>query len=319
MRVLTLFLIAGLVLAVTSQAWGIPADIPFRTSYIGPVTWHLSNWDEGTVYNGKLLNGSDAPLDTPISVAKLQKTGPGGTLAGKGDAWGVVRVETIFDAARTGPNSMTIGTTQLYGYGDQGTELVGLFYGRKDDTVTFHADGSQTIYSDPLGYVKDRVDLYIQPVGTAANWMTGMQGPNAALIAGKYPGIGTSLQSTLVLTGFVTPGFLNNGADGFLSTFTPSGNTGSGGFDMCITWDGGADLNLFHETPGIFPFMGGPGAPYTADVRLRGTITPTDSPLADPWLASTSDPAFMAVVPEPATMVLVALGGLGVLFGRKRK
>jgi hypothetical protein len=242
-------------------------------------------------------------------------SGPKGP-AGAGDAWGIVRVETIFNAAMTGPNSMTIGSTQLYNNGDSGTELVGVFYGRKDDTVTFNANGSQTIYSDPLGYLGDRVNLYLQPVGTAANWDTGMGGPGASGTAGVYPGIGGA-GATLVLTGHVTPGFTNGGADGTFSEFTPEGNTAEGTFGLCITWDGGTDLNRFAS--GIFPFLGGPGAPYDADARLRGTITPTISPSGDPWLDSTSDPMFMNVVPEPATLSLLALGGVGMLMRQWKK
>ncbi|MGB2755013.1 MAG: PEP-CTERM sorting domain-containing protein [Phycisphaerae bacterium] len=320
MRYCKLLLMCGMVLVLSSPTWAIPKNIPFQTAYDGPVSWHFSNWDEGRVYTGLLAGGL-----TPVTVnhvyapAELQSIAPVGPV-GAGDAWGIIRVETILNAIMTGPNSMTIGGTLLYTYGDSGTELAGLYYGRQDDQIIFNADGSQTIYSDPLGYYGDRVDLYIQPAGTAANWATGMAGPGASGAAGVYPNIGDDPDSTLVLTGYVTPGFFNGGTDGVFSKFTPAGNTGEGTYGLYLTWDGGTDLEHFGSptTAGIFPFLGGTGAPYDADARLKGFIDPTIYPVADPWLVSTSDPAFMNVVPEPATMVMLALGGAG-LFLRKRR
>lgn len=321
-RILLLLIVASMFLALSGPAWALSTNIPFRVGYGGPVSWHISNWDEGRVYTGLLTNGDPVTVGTVYTSAQLQSIAPKGP-AGVGDAWGIFRVETIFDAALTGPNSMTIGSTQLYGHGDEGTELVGIFYGRQDDTIVFNADGSQTINSDPLGYFGDRIDLYIQPVGTAANWINGMAGPGASAVAGTYPGIGDDPDSTLVLTGFITPGFSNGGLDGSFSNFTPQGATGEGTFGLYLTWDGGTDLNRFGSptTPGIFPFFGGPGAPFDADARLKGTISPTIFPLADPWLVNTSDPAFMYVtVPEPVTMagVLLGIGCLGRYIRRRR-
>jgi hypothetical protein len=306
-------------------------SIPFQVAYNGPVSFHLSDWDEGTLYTGKYSDGT--PVTTfgvPISASLLQKISPAKAIGGE-DAWGIVRVETIYNAALTGPNAMTIGSTLLYSKGDAGTELVGIFTGRKDDTVTFYSNGKQDIYSDPLGWTTDRITLYIQPDGTAdaafaAGWIGGMGGPNSRMVGGNYPGIGFDatntayLNSGVVLTGTVTPGFENGGLDGAYADFRPSGNTGTGTFDMYITWDGGTELNRFHSVPGIFPFMGGPGAPYTADAFLAGTIKATSVPSADPWLVSTSDPAYMYAVPEPVTMASMLLG-IGCLsrYIRKRR
>ena len=323
MRYCKLLLMCGMVLALSSPVWALSTTIPFQTAYVGPVSWHFSDWDEGRVYTGLLADNQ-----TPVTVGQvyapgdLQSIAPKGP-AGVGDAWGIMRVETIYNATLTGPNSMTIGSTLLYGYGDSGTELAGIFYGRQDDQIIFNADGSQTIYSDPLGYYGDRVDLYIQPAGTAANWATGMAGPGASGAAGVYPNIGDDPDSTLVLTGYVTPGFFNGGTDGVFSKFTPAGNTGEGTYGLYLTWDGGTDLNRFGSPawPGIFPFFGGPGAPFDADARLKGTISPTIYPLADPWLVNTSDPAFMYVaVPEPVTMagMLLGIGCLGSYLRKRR-
>ena len=63
----------------------------------------------------------------------------------------------------------------------------------------------------------------------------------------------------------------------------------------------------------------------TADIRLDWTLWPPGAvPVPPPvggvwWDLANSDPAAMTYVPEPATMVLVALGGLGVLCRRRHR
>jgi len=329
MKSMKLLLGVALLLALSGPVWATPTTIPFEQAYSGPTYWHISDWDDGSVYTGKLLDGvTAAPLDTPISASLLEKIPTAGP-QGVGDAWGIVSVDTINAATLSGPNNMSIDITKLlFKQGDAGVEVYGVFYGRKDDTVTFRSNGSQEIYSDPLGYVGERIDLYVQPLGTAAAWSTGMGGPAAATTAGFYPGIGTDATgnllpgATLVLTGYVQPGFENGGLDGVSSTFKPNGNSGTGTFDFYITWDGGTDLNTFGSPtgPGVFPFDGGPGAPYDADAYLSGTDRITTSPASNPWLVSTSDPAYMNAVPEPVTMMSMVLG-IGYLgrYIRRRK
>ncbi len=218
MRVLSLLLIGGLVLFASAPAWATPTTIPFNQAYNGPVIWHISNWDAGTVYTGFLTNGDPVQTGVAYSPGQLQSLAAPGP-AGVGNGWGIFKLDQVEEATLLPDGQMTGNGTTLYNQGDQGVEVVGVFWGRQDDKIVFQLDPvtgalTQQIYSDPMGYTGEQMKLYVEPTADLGiNWDTGMGGTGASLTAGIYPGIGTDALGNLLpgaaldLTGYMQPGF----------------------------------------------------------------------------------------------------------------
>jgi hypothetical protein len=310
----------GVVLALTVPASAM--GIPFRVPYTGPFVMHLINLDMGTLYTGLLADGVTPVTDgveyTPDQLQSIRHP----TLEDGEDAWGVFRIDTIFNGSATGPNVVSQGSTQLYGHGDAGVEIVGIFYGRSDNTIEFDDGGTeQEIHS-----AGDTFEMFVQPVGTSepvTTWDLALQGPSARIDTNEYPGIGydgtgtdtIAVGAEQVLVGTTQGGFLD---DHVVSTFEPSGGTGTGSFDIFISWTGGTQLSQFNTNGFPNQFAPPPPGGETADLRLKGTISPIVLPLDDPWLVGTSDPAFGEFVPEPVTMAGLMLG-VGSLVGYVRR
>jgi hypothetical protein len=311
----------GIVLALSSPTWAV--GIPLNQAYNGPLYMQITNWDMGTYYTGHLAGGTtDVTTGVWYAPSALDSYRSTSLQTGE-DSWGIFRVTSIFNATLdTITNSVSQGSTQLYVYGTGSTEIVGMFRGRADNQVMFDLVGGklqQTIRSSG-----DTIDMYTQPLGTATNWDAGMFGPAGRTAADAYKLIGHDAAGAnlpaaeLVLQGVNQTGFLD---DGVMTTFTPSpsGMSGNGGFGMYVSWTGGTEL-LKYDT-NIFK-----NGAVTADVQMAGSIWATSLPFVplpgyiEPWLARTSDPVGLGVVPEPVTMASVLLG-IGCLsrYIRKRR
>jgi hypothetical protein len=313
----------GVVLALTVPASAM--GIPFKVPYNGPFVMHLINLDMGTLYTGLEDDGVTPVTDgveyTPGELESIRHS----TLEDGEDAWGVFRIDTIYTGSNTGPNAISQGSVNLYSHADSAYEIVGIFYGRSDNTIEFDDGGTeQEIHS-----AGDTFEMFVQPKGWsevgATTWDTALSGPSARIDTNEYPGIGYDgtgtdtimLGAEQVLVGTTQAGFLD---DEVVSVFEPSGGTGTGSFDIFLSWTGGTQLALF-DTNG-FPNEFAPPTPNgeTADLRLKGTIVPLVLPLGDPWLVGTSDPAYGTMVPEPITMAGLMLGvGSVVGYVRRRR
>lgn len=322
------FLVAfGLVLAVSGMAGAV--GIPMRGT--GPIVSHLTNYDDGVVYDYN--NGFLADNITPIAAGQqydpslVKKAFSGYKLDPGESTWGIFKIDQALLGAITGPNTITpTGSNVLYTDGDAGIEVVGIFYGRFDVSVSFSVDPYTQAMTQVIRSSGDNFEVFTQPTGT---YDDGNAGAMARVVSNEYAGVGYDGAGTntllpgaqLVLTGTTQSGLVSYDS---MSTFTPSGpNTGSGTFSQF--WSVGAvagtaalgsdnawwDTNVF-PNGGAMAFVDG----TTADFRLQGTTSPTNKQ----WLVSSSDPLTGAFVPEPLTMlgVFMAVGSLGGYIRKRR-
>ncbi|MBE3096615.1 MAG: PEP-CTERM sorting domain-containing protein [Planctomycetes bacterium] len=325
MRWLTLLLAGCFLTVVSSPAWA--GAINFTQPWSGPIVLHLTDYDMSTVYSGPA--GIYPRIDTAAGLAVFTAAGgivstAPGSVAGE-DGWGVFTVDQILTGTVLGPNSIQATGTILWSNGQDGAELVGMFYGLNDVNLRINVDGSQTVDSAGMLY-----DFYAQTLGTfnPNQGSAGRTGAGAYLTVGGPGGVGgaSNWVGGDAATGFIAP----------LTGVAPPNIEQKSGFDptLAVPFAAGRADVFFDVTRGDL----GPGMPVTldtnffqgadstgpttADIYLAITTyanNPKNVPGGFDWTVTSSDPASTSVTPEPATMVLVALGGLGVLFGRKRK
>jgi hypothetical protein len=254
--------------------------------------------------------GSPAPIGQLLDPSTLQRQGPNGGKPGE-DSWGVFWISQIFKGSLTGPNNITpIDLAHpLWSVGQGGVEIAGAYFNRTDIGVQFNADGSVD-----FEFVGDTAELFVQPVGTYDNGAAGSSGR----IAGQdkyatigYDGAGAQLAGAVkFLTTKSEAGFFGTlAATEGIAHFIPSATTGSGDTDICYSITGGTDMALWDSDV----FIPNPGPYNNADARLHVTNSPVTQTAVFDWLTSSSDPMTASFVPEPATLSLLALGGLAVL------
>ena len=310
MRWLTLLLVACLVLAASGQAWA------------SPILFKLINADNGAAYNlqpNVLVSGEPNLNAIQAGNAAGAMVIPAG-YANAGlqeDTWGILQVTTIMTDPLDG------STPQYIWQAGGSTELVGIVYGGVD-TAAFRSisGGTDTTTIQTTGF---HVDLYLQPSGNFAT----ANGPSDRLAFDQYKGVGYSalgvpiVGSQLLMQMDSTPGFgmidpTQPGEQlGSFTTTSPIPGGGAGTSNMFLDIMGGDWQPLFEVPQFYFPntdlrF----GTSQDGDLFATTNIVPDQSGV---WSYTSDDPVRGNMVPEPATMVLVALGGLGVLFGRKRK
>ena len=334
MRWLTLLLVACLLLAVSSPAW---AAITLRQAYNGPVTLKFTSWDMGVVYTppAGLIDTTANVNAYEVANGLVYPAAAGGlyydtfgvasnnanyNVAMREDGWGILAVTEIYKSGTDSTDPANI----LWMPNDGGKELTMLFYGMVDNAVAPNGAGGVYIQSQGV-----RFDLYENPFGSFTAATGQLQGSAGRIGFNQYNGI-TNAGGVLSLEGVTMAGIGkitgSTGPDEFLASFAPNvvggvvQPTGSGTF--------GALLELNAATALLqrdYDQFNTDGMPLGADLTANGTTVPNDGTatenhqvIAD-WTVLNEDPFRGNVIPEPATMVLVALGGLGVLFGRKRK
>ena len=316
MRWLTLLLVACLVLAVSGPAW---AALTVPAPGNGVLYLASRNQDNATAY---WLD--DPTPDTSITFdprpglpAGVSSSGPRGGLNGE-SGWGLALMRYIADGTyHPGSNTVeeTFGGNQYYTLSaTSDTWLVGTFWGVTDTkvTITVDASGKQTldVLSSNLNFVlyavqKDQLDAnvgmddllpYVAGSRQPPSEYTGWLDPDA-WAAGTYVKLLDGVSTSHEFVGSVN--LANGKFTGHTDVYFDVDENGTG------LWD------PYWGVSGLF--TDGNGNP--ADMYFSWGL---ENGQWD-WDTTSRDFGGAQQVPEPATMVLVSLGGLGVLFGRKRK
>lgn len=290
-------LASALVLAIAAPSFALPLNQPHQ----GFININLINADEGTIY---VVNDGDA--NTEAEVDALANQVPGlGSLANE-DGWGIFNVQSITTLS---------GSTTLYSDSDapdpENVELMGIFYGVKDQTVSWSTNSSNLPVLD-ITSNNVTIDLWQLPAGTpypvangpggrtGASTYTGMTDvPGAKLLArviSRAPGGGTpeyNSQLRFDANNVITDGEFN-------------------GF-MDIVPNVGSEWQLFDTNTQL----GG------TDWWVQGDLIPTPIPGEDTfgWSFLSSDPVRANIIPEPITMGAfgLAFAGIGSYIRRRRR
>lgn len=279
-------LLAVLVLGVAGTAGA--AVIGGEVIPNGMIVIKYVNYDVGTLYsvpNG--LYQGEGNLDS------LSQTAPPG---GQGieDSWGIFRVESISDIA---------GTTTYYNRYTAPKEITGILWGERDTYLDQTGTGA-TLTQDIHG-----VGMSAAFFEDAAMNFDPTTGPTAR-VGNTYP---TATDGQLIWTfNSVTGWDTSFPADEFLTTFRPNATAGdtsaNGGMFAATgavpTWGTGS-MNDILDPDGIAPGVAG-RSDFTGRVGTNG------------WQVNSNDPFMVTVIPEPATLSLLALGGMALIRRRQR-
>jgi PEP-CTERM motif len=305
MKAMSLLAVCGVLFTLVTPAGADVASV--LAAHEGPITIKFRNWDSGTLYNVQ----DDVYMGESTLDGLIQTPPP--NRFGIEDTWGVARLSGIYDAENNLLWSGSIPGTP---------EITGLFWGGRDTYL------SQT--TTAAGIIQDihAVGMHIAFFEDANN---DFGNPSAAPGTAKRTAGNAftgATEGTLLWTLNTVPGFVSDYPNAeFFTTFSPSGAILWGGLNAY----GGAyaDLGTIHTA-------GPDGIMDTADdIMMTGLyndlfvsndnggdwrITFTGKP--DPegtFLVVSDDPIDATLVPEPATMSLLALGLSALVVRRRRR
>lgn len=252
--------------------------------YTGPLEIKFSDWSKSTIY--------------------LTDSGGYGKADGTEDAFGIFKISTIKDL---------IGTTLWYD-GKDGEELTGMYYGIDDDFWALTDGPDPDLLPDALNVqsLTADIDVYLD----SSPDFTPVGGP-LARIGSTYPG---ATDGSLFLKLKVGPGIkFGNGiiADDHIGyddniDFSTSPFTGDGAFYADVT--GGSHAGLFDSN--VHCLTDDSGATVCRD--FFGQFDTTYK-TAFGWPLVSEDPLSGHAVPEPASMLLLGSGFIGMVGARLRK
>jgi hypothetical protein len=199
----------------------VPAPLPMATVELptGPFVFKTTTWDSGTDYGplgAGLFQTSDSTLPDPTvpSTPGGPVGGPGAQTDGAGtvveDTWGVLRIETIHigNVSPTDPFTITAGP-QVWNHGDDGKELIGVFWGESDiKVVNFLDPGGTGAVIQLIEGVDLKFAIWEQDVGHFVDPTAGSRGSADRLGPHSYVGVGDHASSILWASGESEAGFI---------------------------------------------------------------------------------------------------------------
>ena len=328
LRTLTTIAIACVILTAAGLA-GAAGGPPWNGTFYA----HMDNYDASRTYTGFLADGT-TPVTPGVEYtpAQLQYFQPTSADSADETSWGVFRFQQVLRGEVTGPNTITkvpAPGNVLWTEGDGNRELVGIFYDRRDISVTFtdvgHKDGDGVVPDESLYYQIIKADntKYKMWYQTWGHYDNGDGGPDTRVAIDNYPTVGDEPGNT----DFV---LLGEDTTEIFTVFDPAMYIVNLTGNSIVLPSTTSTYVMLTDGPWLtdgyfvqaFP-LGGATAP-DAHLSLNSTLKPTDKPNdVDPtktaWDIASSDPITgHVIVPEPVTMLGV-LAGVSGLFGYIRK
>ena len=326
MRWLTLLLAGCFLTAVGGMAWAFPGP-----SVSNGVLYLASrNQENGTAYwindPTMLPLGSPITFDPDSAPTYISSAGPRGGLQGE-DGWGLALMRTIADGVyRPATNTVEadpFGNTYYNLTSTSDTWLVGMFWGTQDTSATIKSQtgtnptdpsfkqsfevfssnlhfqlwavDKSVIDADPLHPInRENLQDYGAGFRQSSNQYTNWLDPDDPAWAGKAVKL---LDGVTTYHKFAGELLANQKFTGHTDAYFDVDETGSGLWDP--SWGTG---QMFTDPDG-----------NKADMYLSWDLTTGERD----WDTTSHDFGGVNQIPEPTTMVLVVLGGLGVFLRRK--